>query len=171
MGLPPKDKFCLGFVLNEYLGFDFGLWKFEGGLYALYSCLLSEKTAHARTHREKERERERDPNKRMVVGVVFFVRKRALLDFKREKAVCSIPVPISFLTADFLLPEKEREREIKRESKSADDDKTAAMNNGEREENARGGVSTRTSSRLCIKNLPKHYTEARFRELSRLLEK
>ena len=51
MGLPPKDKFCLGFVLNEYLGFDFGLWKFEGGLYALYSCLLSEKTAHARTHR------------------------------------------------------------------------------------------------------------------------
>ena len=34
--------------------------------------------------------------------------------------------------------------------------------NGEREENA--GGATRTSSRLCIKNLPKHYTEARFRE-------
>ena len=81
MGLPPKDKFCLGFVFNEDLGFYFGLWKFEGGLYALYSCLLSEKTAHARTHRERERERERDPNKRMVVGVVFFRSQKSFVGF------------------------------------------------------------------------------------------
>ena len=74
---------------------------------------LGEDRTRAHAPRERERERERDPNKRMVVGVFFFVRKRALLDFKREKAVCSIS--ISFLTADCLLPEKEREREIKRE--------------------------------------------------------
>jgi len=116
LGLPPKDKFCLGFVFNEDLGFDFGLWKFEGGLYALYSCLLSEKTAHARTHRERERERETQTNAWWWEWF-FFVRKRALLDFKREKAVCSIPVPISFLTADFLLPEKERERDKERVEK------------------------------------------------------
>ena len=116
MGLPPKDKFCLGFVLNEDLGFDFGLWKFEGGLYALYSCLLSEKTAHARTHRERERERER-PKQTHGGGSGFFSFAKELCWILREKAVCSIPVPISFLTADFLLPEKERERDKERVEK------------------------------------------------------
>ena len=69
--------------------------------------------AHAPRERERERERETQTNAWWWEWF-FFVRKRALLDFKREKAVCSY-IPISFLTADCLLPEKEREREIKRE--------------------------------------------------------
>ena len=113
MGLPPKDKFCLGFVFNEDLGFYFGFGNSKADC-TRFRRVYSRRRPHtrARTERERERERETQTNAWWWEWF-FFVRKRALLDFKREKAVCSIS--ISFLTADCLLPEKEREREIKRE--------------------------------------------------------
>ena len=81
---------------------------------ALFVFTLGEDRTRAHAPRERERERETQTNAWWWEWF-FFVRKRALLDFKREKAVCSIP--ISFLTADFLLPEKERERDKERVEK------------------------------------------------------
>ena len=42
---------------------------------------LGEDRTRAHAPRERERERERDPNKRMVVGVVFFRSQKSFVGF------------------------------------------------------------------------------------------